>query len=40
MAATLAAAPGQSLAGNVTFDTSVTTQPKIEVPFVVHVSKP
>lgn len=40
LVATLAAFPGRSLAGNVTFDTSVTTQPKVEVPFVVHVSNP
>lgn len=32
--------PAQSLAGRVTLDSSVATQPSVEVPFVVHVAKP
>lgn len=39
LVATLQAAPGQSLAGIVSIDTSVTTQPRLEVPFIVHVAK-
>jgi hypothetical protein len=37
---TLGAMPAQSLAGHVTLETSVATQPKVEIPFVVHVAKP
>lgn len=40
LVATLGSAPAQSLAGNVTFDTSVATQPRVEVPFIINVAKP
>ncbi|MDB6108994.1 MAG: hypothetical protein JWR69_744 [Pedosphaera sp.] len=32
--------PGQTVSGNVSFETSVATQPKIEVPVIVNVLKP
>jgi len=40
LVATLTNAPSQTLSGNVSFETSVAAQPKIEVPVVVNVFKP
>jgi hypothetical protein len=40
LVAKLSETPGQTLSGNVSFETSVTNQPRIEVPVIVNVFKP
>ena len=40
LVAKLNATPGQTVSGNVSFETSVAAQPRIEVPVIVNVFKP
>jgi len=40
LVANLNETPGQTVSGNVSFETSVAAQPRIEVPVIVNVFKP